>query len=180
MRRKHRRSFRFARSKKVETAAQRNKLSMSGFELLENRSLLAANLFVDWGDNFPRGTLTTTQGAFRDVADDPVDGNRILGTTLVDSANNFNAGTQLDIVRQTFSATSRERMMAVVRRAYEALDVNVVELTGTPVTTADGRSVSGAANMTDVVNTLRGGNAGWKDAYIFVATFIVDPGGAAQ
>lgn len=150
------------------------------FEKLEDRNLLAANLFVDFGDNFPAGTLTTTQGAFRDVANDPMPNNRILGTQLNDGSGAFNAGTQLDIVAQTFTATQRAQMMAVVERAFAPLDVNVVELTEAAQTTVDGRNVAGAASMTDVINTLRGGNAAWRDAYIFVGTFIVDPGGANQ
>lgn len=155
-------------------------LKTAVMESLEDRTLLAAYLFVDFGDNFAEGTLTTTQGAFRDVAGDPTPANRILGTTLVDSADGFNAGTQLDIVAQTFSATDRAQMMAVVQRAFAPIDITVVELTGTAQSTADGRSVAGAASMTDVINTLRGGDPNSRDGYVFVATFIVDPGGENQ
>jgi hypothetical protein len=145
------------------------------FQELEER-IVFAYLFVEFGDNFPAGTLATTQGEFRDVANDPVPGNRILGTQLVDSVNAFNAATPLSIVRQAFTATNRAEMMAVVRRAYLPLNVAVVELTAVAQMTADGRNVAGAASMTDVINTLRSGSPGSKDAYIFVATFNV--GGA--
>lgn len=149
-------------------------------EPLESRQLLSATLFVDFGDNFPSGTLSTTQGAFRDVADDPNPGDKILGTELVDDNDGFNAGTALDIVRQTFTASERAQMMAVVRRAYLPLDVNVVELTANVQTTIDGRDVRGAASMADVVDTLRAGDPASKDTYVFVATFVVDPGGANE
>jgi Ca2+-binding RTX toxin-like protein len=148
-------------------------------EQLEDRTLLTY-LFVDFGDNFPAGTLTTTQGAFRDVANDATPANRILGTTLLDSDNEFAAGTQLDIVAQTFTANERAQMLAVIERAYAPLDITVVELTGAAQMTADGRNVAGATAMADVINTLRGGNAAFRDAYIFVATFIVDVGGPDQ
>ena len=148
-------------------------------EQLEDRTLLTY-LFVDFGDNFAGGTLTTTQGAFRDVADDPTAANRILGTTLLDADNMFNAGTRLDIVAQTFTANERAAMMAVVERAYAPLDITVVELTATAQMTADGRNVAGATSMADVINTLRGGTAAFRDAYIFVAEFIVDLGGADE
>ncbi|MCC7083779.1 MAG: hypothetical protein IT427_02090 [Pirellulales bacterium] len=149
-------------------------------EALEDRRVLHALLFVDFGDNFPSGTLATTQGGFRDVANDPTPANRVLGTTLTDSNNNFNAGTALNIVAQTFTTTERAQMMAVVRRDYLPLDIEVIELTASAQMTSDGRSVAAATSMADVVTTLRGGAAGSRDAYIFVATFIVDPGGANQ
>lgn len=150
------------------------------FSPLELRQLLAAYLFVDFGDNFPGGTLATTQGAFRDVAGDPNPNNRVLGTELLDAANNFNAGTALNIERRTFTSTERAQMMDVVRRDYRPLDVTVVELTATSQTTSDGRVVAGASSMADVVNTLRGGNALLRDVYVFVGRFTVDPGGPQQ
>jgi hypothetical protein len=147
---------------------------------LEQRQVLHALLFVDFGDNFPGGTLATTQGGLRDVADDATPNNRVLGPTLNDNANNFNAGTALNIVAQTFTATERDQMMDIVRRAYLPLDIEVIELTATAQATSDGRNVAAATSMADVTNTLRAGAAGSRDAYIFVATFVVDPGGADQ
>ena len=147
-------------------------------ETLEVRDLLTSFLFVEYGDNFPSGTLATTQGALRDVANDATPANRILGPTLNDGANAFNAATALNIVRQAFTVTERAQILAVVQRAYLPLDITVVELTATAQTLSDGGSVAGAANMNDVINTLRGGNAAFRDAYVFVATFNVDPGGA--
>ena len=148
-------------------------------EHLEVRALLTANLFVDFGDNFTAGVLATTQGAFRDVANDPIPGNRILGPQLEDSSG-FNAGTALNIVAQSFSAAERAQMLATVIRAYQPLDVHVVELTTTPQMTIDGRWVTGASSMADVVNTLRGGDPTMKDAYVFAARFIADPGGVNE
>jgi len=144
-------------------------------EQLEDRIVLAY-MFVEFGDNFPLGTLSTTQGAFRDVANDSVPGNRILGTQLVDAVNAFNAATPLDIVKQSFTLTNRAEMLAVVRRAYLPLNITVVELTAASQTTADGRTVASATSMTNVINTLRGGVVGSKDAYIFVATFNIGGG----
>ncbi|MCA9118853.1 MAG: hypothetical protein KDB11_01650, partial [Planctomycetales bacterium] len=148
-------------------------------EALELRLLLTANLFIDYGDNFPGGILSTTQGAFRDIANTSGGDNPILGVELGDTTG-FNAGVGLNIVAQSYTATDRAEALAIVQRAYAGLDINVIELTNVDQTTPDGRTVQGAANMNDVINTLRGGNASWKDAYIFVGTFIADPGGSNQ
>ncbi|MDP7020419.1 MAG: hypothetical protein QGG36_31765, partial [Pirellulaceae bacterium] len=172
-----RRHFRSIEQRK-KLAQQKTRQRRLLMESLEDRIVLTANLFVDYGDNFPSGTLTTTQGAFRDVADHANGPDKILGTTLVDGIGGFNAATQLDIVAQSFTATQRAQMQAVVERAYEGLDINVIELTASAQTTPDGRSVAGATSMADVITTLRGGNAAWKDAYVFVGTFNVDPSGA--
>lgn len=149
------------------------------FEELEIRQVMTAYLFIDYGDNFPGGTLSTTQGAFRDVANDPVGANRILGTPLPE-VGGIDLGDQLNIVRQAFTATERAQILAVVQRAYEPLDVTVVDLTANAQFTADGRSVEAATSMADVINTLRAGDPNAKDAYIFVATFVADPGGPNQ
>lgn len=141
--------------------------------------MLAANLFIDYGDNFPGGTLMTTQGAFRDIAGTSGGHNPILGTQLTQT-NGFNATGGLNIVAQPYTPTERANALAVVTRAYAGLDVNVIELTGTNQTTPDGRIVQAASSMADVITTLRGGTATWKDAYVFVATFIADPGGTNQ
>gem|GEM_PF-5420810 len=63
----------------VEMQRPRRRLVL---EQMESRMLLAANLFIDYGDNFPSGVLSTTQGAFRDVADAPSGPDKILGSTL--------------------------------------------------------------------------------------------------
>ncbi|MGV2333441.1 MAG UNVERIFIED_CONTAM: hypothetical protein LVR18_04690 [Planctomycetaceae bacterium] len=149
-------------------------------EALEERALLAACLFVDWGDNFPGGTLSTTLGGLRDVADDPIDNSQdILGPELESTAG-YNPATGLNIVRQTFSAADRAAMIATVVRAYRPLDIHVIDLAATSQLTPDGRVVAAATNMADVVNTLRTGPAGSKDAYVFVARFVADPGGPNQ
>lgn len=164
------------RRKQLNRRKSRRNLQM---ESLEDRRLLAANLFIDYGDNFPGGTLTTTTGAFRDIANATNGGDRILGTSM-DGTGGFNAAQSLDVVSQTFTTAERDSMRAIVERAYLGLDVNVIELTTATTTTPDGRSVSGATSVADVVTTLRGGNSTWKDAYVFVGTFIVDQGGANQ
>lgn len=169
------------RRKRRQAFRQTQRMTSRKMELesLEDRMVLTSYLFIEYGDNFPSGTLSTTQGDFRDVADSAVPAEKILGTPLADSSG-FNAGTDLDIVAQTFTADERARMFDVVQRAYEAVDVTVVELTSSSQTLADGRTVSAAANMTDVIDNLRGGDAAAKDAYVFVATFIADPGGPNQ
>ena len=152
-------------------------------EALEDRTV-PAYLFVDFGDNFPAGTLTTTTGALRDVANDAVAGNRILGPELIDSTMAttpvFNGAQSLNIVRQSFSATARSQMLADVTRAYAGLNVTVVELTANPQTTADGRSVAGATIMADVTNTLRAGLSTSKDCYVFIGEFTVAQGTANE
>lgn len=166
-----------ARSANLPTRQRRPGIP-AAVDVLESRALLSANLFIDFGDNFAGGTLTTTEGAFRDVANDAVPNNRILGTELAGANGTFSANTRLDIVAQTFTAAERAQIVAVVQRDYLPLDIHVVALTATSQTTADGRVVSAAHNMTDVINTLRGGNTAWHDAYVFVGTFIADPLGA--
>ncbi|MFM8475698.1 MAG: beta strand repeat-containing protein, partial [Planctomycetaceae bacterium] len=163
--------FRKPLRKKIRRAAQ----SIPA-ESLEDRALLAACLFVDWGDNFPGGTLSTTLAGLRDVYDNADDTQDILGPQL-ESDLGYNPGTSLNIVRQTFSAADRAAMMATVVRAYRPLDIYVIDLTSTPQPTPDGRIVTAATNMTDVVNTLRSGPPGSKDAYVFVSRFVADPGG---
>ncbi|MEI7699500.1 MAG: reprolysin-like metallopeptidase, partial [Planctomycetia bacterium] len=167
----------FRRTRNGRIPRQRSRYSptaVSASERLEERALLTANLFVDFGDNFPGGTLVTTEGAFRDIAVAGGPDNAILGPELTDDGG-FNAGTALHIVAQPFTPAVRAQMLATVIRAYQPLDINVVELTTTPFTTEDGRTVLGATSMADVITTLRGGVTAWKDAYIFVGTFIADP-----
>ncbi|GIW98626.1 MAG: hypothetical protein KatS3mg111_1959 [Pirellulaceae bacterium] len=172
-------ALRGKRQKQLQRSA-RLRVRTTLVEGLEQRLPLTAYLFVDYGDNFPAGVLSTTQGAFRDVADSPNPGDKILGTQLLDASDNFNAGTQLDIVAQSFTAQERADMLEIVSRAFRPIDMEVVELTSSPLTLADGRTVAAATTMNDVINTLRGGSASAKDAYVFVATFIVDPGGADE
>ncbi|MEQ1859298.1 MAG: FG-GAP-like repeat-containing protein [Chthoniobacteraceae bacterium] len=148
-------------------------------EALEGRIAPAAILFIDYGDLFPGGTLATTQGGFRDVADSAVPGDKILGTTL-DSAVAFNAATPLNVVAQSFTADERAQMLDIVTRAYLPLDVEIVELTANAKTTSDGRTVRAATSMADVTATLRAGDPASKDAYVFVATFVVAPGSPNQ
>lgn len=96
---------------------------------------------------------------------------------MTDSTDVFNSTTTLNIVRQFFSTADRDAMMDNVIRAYLPLDVHVINLTSTPQATPDGRIVTAAASMGDVVNTLRGGPPASRDAYVFVARFVADPGG---
>ncbi|WP_422932153.1 beta strand repeat-containing protein [Singulisphaera sp. PoT] len=165
--------LRRVRSTRISIAARLGRRWGGGAESLEERRLLAY-LFVDFGDNFTGGTLTTTEGGLRDISGNP--SNPVLGISLGDKSG-FNAGTQLNIVAQSFTASERDQMMAVVERDYAPLNITVVELTASPVTTADGRTVRGASSMTDVINTLGAGPSSSHDAYIFVATFIADPTG---
>ena len=153
--------------------------SRLGILRLEDRTV-PAYLFVDFGDNFPSGTLSTTQGALRDVANAPADGDRILGVELRDAFGGFSASTPLNIIHPSLTPLVRSQMLAPVRRAYQPLGVTVVELTAADQTTADGRTVRGAASMSDVVATQRAGAGDSKDAYIFVATFVVAPGTSGQ
>src|SRR5262245_31866917 len=157
------------RSCKKTNREKPQKATKLSLEPLEDR-LVPARLFVDFGDDFPGGTLTTTQGALRDVANSPTPADRILGPTVADSTGGFTPGTAVNIVKQAVTAADRARMMDLVRRAYLPLNVTVVELTG----------AAGAANMGEVVTTLRSGPAASRDAYVFVGTFIVAPGAANQ
>lgn len=106
------------------------------------------------------------------------------GTLTNETANTARIGPRLDTpitaTRPNFTAAERAQIRAVVTRAYRPLDLTVVELTPTVQNLADGRAVAAATSLNDVVNTLRGGNATFRDAYVIVANFVVSPGGPNQ
>jgi hypothetical protein len=88
-----------------------------------------------------------------------------------------NLNTALRVRPAPLNREQRAQMMDVVTRAFRPLDVTVVELTYTPQTLADGRTVAGANSMTDVINFLRWGNSAFRDGYVLVGAFTVDPAG---
>ena len=160
----------------VSAAANRTRMQLVQ---LEDRDV-PAYLFVDFGDNFLNGVLNTTQGGLRDVANGPTDGEIILGSQITDAANQFNDATALTIRRQFYSDQDKADMLALSQRAFLPLNINVVFLTPTPQSTADGRVVRGAQSMNDVIATLRAGDATSKDSYVFATQFVVAPGTAVQ
>ena len=161
-------------------------------EPLEDRVVLTAYVFVEFGDNFPvNGTnrvLTTTVGAVRDVAAAqyrdplnvfPIPNTVIPGPQLIDAnKNNYAGNTVVNLTQFTFTAGQRAQMMANARGAFASLDVTLVELTATAQTLADGRTVAGAANMIDVIATLRGNDTTTKDVYVIVAMPGIGTGNA--
>lgn len=144
-------------------------------EALEERALLTAYVFVDFGDNFPLSgsnrVLTTTSGAVRDVNDVAFTPNLVIqGPQLTDINNNAYAdNTAVSFTQFNFTAEQRAQMMGIARRAFAGLNVTVVELTATAQTLADGRTVAGTTNMRGISDTLRSGQAS-HDVYIIAAT----------
>lgn len=154
---------------------------------LEDRVTPTQCIFVDFGDNFPvSGTnrvLTTTVGAVRDVATAQRDNNNnpipftvVQGPQLKDaSKNNYSDATAVSLTRFNYTAGQRAQIMQMVRRAFAAVNVRVVELTPTVQTVPDGRTVVGAGNLADVVAAMRGNNTGSSDVYIVAATPAIGP-----
>lgn len=149
-------------------------------ERLEDRITPTATLYVDFGDNFPSGTLAgVTTGDLVNIAHGPglyyqyVDG---TGKTV---NSNYNASDSLSI--QSYdaaigatAAANRAAIMARVREQYKPFDVTVVELTAA-AQTVNGHSVRAAANMNDIANTLAINNGGPKhlDTYILVGRYTI-------
>ncbi len=160
-------------------------------ECLEERTLLTAYVFVDFGDNFPGGTsrvLTTTVGAIRDVAAAQRDNNNPIPNTVIQGpqltfdavpgipfSNRYADTTAVNFTPFDNSAANRATLLANARRAFASVDVTVVGLTVTAQTLADGRVVAGAANMAGVTATLRGNNTITKDVYVIFATPAIGP-----
>jgi hypothetical protein len=149
------------------------------FEPLEDRLLLSAVLYVDYGDAFAGGVLNTTVGAI----DNTTSGSNpnIDGPRLTDSAGkNYTDATTVAITsfNTVYGTNTTERdgdraaIDALVKRFYAPLDIQVVDLTTTaqtvPGTTAN---VQAAASLNDVSNTL--GQLGSHDSYVFVGLFAI-------
>lgn len=151
------------------------------FESLEERLLLSAVLYVDYGDNFPDGGLNTTVGAINSTTSGS--NPDIDGPTLSDSAGaDYAAGTAVNIVRFNEAypggAAMRAEINQFVTRFYEPLDITVVDLTPT-AQNVNGYSVAAASSLDDISVTLglNEGDAENNDTYIIVGLFTIDPGG---
>ena len=140
------------------------------FERLEDRLLLSANLYVDFGDAFPSGVLNTTVGAL----DSTTHGSNpnIDGPRLSDSSGNlYPLGNPVTI--QSFNsvygaagaaeaATDRATIMDMVERFYEPLDISVVQ--------------ASATSLDDMSDTLGQNEAQAKnnDSYVIVGLFTIN------
>lgn len=154
-------------------------------ESLEDRILLSAILYIDYGDGFAGGALTTTVGAI----DSTVSGSNpnIDGPILSDSAGaNFSAGTAVRITSfdsvytGTSGANMRASIDAFVTRFYAPLDISVVDLTTTPQT-VNGINVAAATSLQDISVTLglNEGQSKNNDSYVIVGQYLIDPMGVA-
>jgi hypothetical protein len=136
---------------------------------------MTVRVFVDFGDNFPNGGLTTTVGAIRDVApaqldnaNNPIPNSVIPGPQLTNSLrNNYPDSTAVTFTQFSFSPGQRAQMIANAQDAFSSLDVSVIELTSTPLQLGGGVTVAAAANMAGIVSTLRALPS--KDVYVLVA-----------
>ncbi len=149
--------------------------------MLEERVALTAYLFVDFGDNFQlhsgQHSLQTTIGEMRDIAPAQQDGGGndipntdIHGPPLISNTTGGTDSTNLEFFANTYTRAQRDAVMALVRRAYRPFDITVVELTSTAQTLTDGRVVTAAATLANVVSTLRGNNTTSKDGYVLAVS----------
>lgn len=179
MKKSSRKTFPFARSARSSKRALRGKpAGRPTFEQLEDRTLLTATLYVDFGDRFPSGVLNTTVGALDTHvfgANPDIDGPVLSDSTGADYA----AGTAVRVnsVNSLYgasAATFRSTMMELVRRFYQPLDITVVELTSS-FQTVNGHSVRAAANLDDISATLGAneGDAKNNDSYVIVGQFQI-------
>lgn len=149
-------------------------------ERLEDRTLLTSTLYVDFGDNFPGGTLSTTVGDFDSHvsgANPDMDGPRFADCRIA-GCPDFAVGTDLDIsVDDSVTAAWRAEVMEYTTRMYEPFDITVVELTAA-AQIVNGHSVSAAADLDDISDTLgiNEGDAENNDTYIVVGEFLLDGG----
>ena len=166
-------------SAKIKNSKQSPDRRKFTFEPLEDRLLLSAVLYVDYGDAFAGGVLNTTVGAI----DNTTSGSNpnIDGPRLTDSAGkNYSDATTVAITsfNTVYGTNTTERdgdratMDAMVKRFYAPLDIQVVDLT-TTAQTVPGTSVNvqAAASLNDVSNTL--GLLGSHDSYVFVGLFAI-------
>ncbi|HSB86970.1 MAG TPA: LEPR-XLL domain-containing protein, partial [Ilumatobacteraceae bacterium] len=135
------------------------------FEPLEQRLLLSATLYVDFGDQFAGGVLNTTVGAL----DSTVSGSNpnIDGPVLSD-ATGADYGAAAPVSIQSFNsvygantveaAADRAAITDLVERMYEPFDINVVQ--------------ASAASLADISVTL--GLTGTHDSYVIVGLFMIN------
>jgi hypothetical protein len=147
-------------------------------EGLERRLLLTTTLYIDYGDRFPAGTLTTTVGAIDNTT--AVGNPNMDGPLLFDGGGNFPAATNVDIASVNLlyapaaAAALRAEMTAYAQRMYQGTDITVVELTGA-FQMVNGFNVRAAASTTEISQTL-GLNEGVgenNDGYIIVGQFEI-------
>ncbi|MEA2709543.1 MAG: hypothetical protein QOF78_2144, partial [Phycisphaerales bacterium] len=141
--------------------------------------LMTSTLYIDYGDRFPSGVLTTTVGAL----DNTTSGSNpnIDGPVLSDPSNNDYAGGTAVTINATNSLYSgatltnlRATMTALAQRFYEAYDITVVELTDT-LQNVNGHMVRSAANLNEISETLgiNEGDSENNDSYIIVGQFLI-------
>ena len=153
-----------------------------GIEPLDERVLLSAVLFVDFGDAFPGGVLNTTVAAVDDTTNGSnpnIDGPRLsdpdgddYGDDVAVAITSFNSvyGTNT-----TERDQDRADIMAMVRRFYDPFDIQVIDLT-TAAQTIPGTGVSAqaATSLNDVSATL--GLLASHDSYIIMGLWAIGPG----
>lgn len=157
-------------------------------ERLEDRLLLTATLYLDFGDRFPHGGLIDTVGNFRGAGTNgpsfrgdggATDASRLtftrfsatVSSALIDYDHDGQAGTVAD------AASLRGDIVGFVQRYYAPFDITVVSLTSA-FQNVNGHMVRAAASLADVRTTLAINNEDPKhfDVYVFVAGITVNPG----
>lgn len=184
---------RHSRDGKVRGQLSKLEQRLLEVEPLESRMLLTSTLYVDFGDDFPVGGFTGTVATLRTttsgVAGDPA----VNGPLMDKDLNSDFAGPATDD-EDAFTITSfnnryttdggnytggvtqlRADMMSYVRRFFDPFDIDVIELTSTPVN-VNGRMVSAASNLAEISSTLGANEAGVvknNDAYVLMGRCIV-------
>jgi hypothetical protein len=135
-------------------------------------------MYVDFGDRWPGGSLSSTVGALKNTmtAGNP----KVDGPDLFDDfGNQFPANTTFRLRSfnrswQGNDAQMRSEIMEFTRRMYEPFDITVVELTAN-FQDVNGFQVRAAANLNEVSDILGLNEAATKnnDTYVFVGEISI-------
>jgi hypothetical protein len=143
-------------------------------EPLEDRTLPQATLYIDYGDRFPNGVLADKVGRFDGGTSAST--HVVLGPTITDPSTGKPFSADTDFTLTNFNAVygadstaDRAKILQIVQRAYEPLDVRVVELTP-QFQLVNGHQVREAASLDEVAATLQANNGDPRhnDAYVLV------------
>ena len=154
------------------TDRAKNKLTA---EVLEDRTVPTATLYIDYGDNFPGGKLTDTVGNLQRVVDGPV---LTDGTGTAYAAGTPFTLTSFNTLYGTNAASLRAKIDQMVSRFYQPLNITVVDLGSAPQN-INGHSVTAASSLSAAAATqaANDGDAQHFDDYVFVGQMSIGAAG---
>jgi hypothetical protein len=161
---------------------RRQRRSQPALEALETRIVPQATLYIDYGDRFPNGVLADKVGRF-----DASSGNHVvLGPDIDrpgDDAGTFGPDTDFTLtnfnaIYGSIAASYRAKILEIARRAYDPVNIRVVELTS-EFQNVNGHQVRAAGTLDDVAATLavNDNDPQHHDAYVFACRIGVGPDG---